>query len=97
MTKQEKIREGIARTSYHFDNRGKGCFIKWEVLASEHKIPYYEFADIVLYKQDSQGVVIRVKCPYCEWSQFGEEAVGMTPCYSCNSTGYIIKPLIVEE
>lgn len=42
----------------------------------------------------SQGVVIRIKCPDCEWSQFKEECVGMTPCYSCNSTGYIIKPLI---
>jgi len=44
----------------------------------------------------SRGVVIKVKCPDCEWGQFGEEAVGMTPCYSCNSTGYIIEPLIKE-
>ena len=44
----------------------------------------------------SQGVEVRVKCPDCAWSQFGEEAVGLTPCYcySCNSTGYIVEPLI---
>ena len=43
---------------------------------------------------DFKGVEVKVKCPDCAWSQFGEEAVGMTPCYSCNSTGYIIEPLI---
>jgi len=38
---------------------------------------------------------IKVKCPNCSWSEFSnEESVAMTPCYNCNSTGYI---LIVEE
>ncbi len=45
---------------------------------------------------DSQGVVRKVKCPDCSWSQFKDEAVGMTPCHRCNSTGYIIEPLIKE-
>ncbi|KKN71472.1 hypothetical protein LCGC14_0420510 [marine sediment metagenome] len=40
--------------------------------------------------------MIKVKCPDCEWSQFSDEMVGMTPCYRCNSTGYIIEPLIEE-
>ena len=32
----------------------------------------------------------QVKCPECEWSQFNSgEAVGMTPCLRCNSTGYL--------
>jgi len=44
----------------------------------------------------SRGVVIKVKCPHCIWSQFKDEAVGMTPCNSCNSTGYIYEPLMKE-
>ncbi len=60
MATKEEIREGIAQTSYCFENRGKEC-LKWEVLASECKVPYYEFADVLLYKQDSQGVVIKVE------------------------------------
>ncbi len=33
---------------------------------------------------------LKIKCPHCEWSQFqDDEAVGMTPCHECNSTGYI--------
>ena len=41
---------------------------------------------------------IRVKCPDCEWGQFfQDESVGMTPCYHCNSTGYVYKPLIEEQ
>ena len=31
----------------------------------------------------------RIKCPHCVWWQFEGESVGMTPCYECNSTGYI--------
>ncbi len=41
---------------------------------------------------------IRVRCPTgCAWGQFpDEEPAGMTPCYSCNSTGYVYEPLIGE-
>ena len=54
--------------------------------------------DNILSYLHSQGVVIKVKCPDCEWSQFvDEESVGMTPCYSCNSTGYLIESLIKES
>ena len=42
------------------------------------------------------GVVRRGKCPNCAWSQLGDEAVGMTPCFHCNSTGYITEPLIKQ-
>ena len=53
------------------------------------------FADNILTFLHSQGVVIKVKCPDCVWSQFKtDESVGMTPCYHCNSTGYIFEPLI---
>ena len=42
----------------------------------------------------SQGVVQKVECPDCTWSQFQDgESVGMTPCLSCNSTGYITKEI----
>ena len=41
-------------------------------------------------------VVRKVRCPTgCAWGQFpDEEPVGMTPCHSCNSTGYVFEPLI---
>ncbi len=42
----------------------------------------------------SHDVMIKVKCPDCAWGQFFEETVSMTPCYTCNSTGYRIEPLI---
>ena len=40
-----------------------------------------------------------VKCPDCEWSQgfpLGENT-GLTPCYQCNSRGFIMAPLRLEE
>jgi len=40
----------------------------------------------------------QVKCPDCEWSQFQSgEAVGMSPCYNCNSTGYTYEPVEQNE
>jgi len=42
------------------------------------------------------GIVIKKKCPDCEWSQFTDEAVVMTPCHHCNCSGYIYEPLIEE-
>ena len=34
--------------------------------------------------------LIKMKCPDCSWSYFQDgETVWMTPCYHCNSTGYI--------
>lgn len=45
-----------------------------------------------------EEMYIKAKCPDCAWSQFKEwEAVGMTPCWSCNSTGYFFEPLIKEK
>lgn len=36
----------------------------------------------------------QVKCPDCCWWKFKDgEAVGMTPCPKCNSTGYIYEPV----
>jgi len=54
-------------------------------------------ARVILDYLHSQGVVIKVKCPYCAWSSFEDEPVGMTPCEYCNSTGYVIEPLIKED
>ena len=56
-----------------------------------------EIAKDIAFKLSDLGVVIKVECPDCSWSQFGEESVGMTPCYSCNSTGYIVEPIIEEK
>lgn len=40
-----------------------------------------------------------VKCPDCEWSQGFPpgENTGLTPCYQCNSRGFIMAPLRLEE
>ncbi len=44
---------------------------------------------------------IKRKCPDCQWSEFKDgEVVGMTPCHTCNSTGYTygeIKECQVEK
>lgn len=53
-------------------------------------------ANAILSHLASEDVVVKVKCPDCVWSQFGDEAVAMTPCFRCNSTGYIVEPLIKE-
>jgi len=47
------------------------------------------FETAILEALSREGVVIKVKCPDCEWSKFGDESSGMTPCYHCDSTGYI--------
>ncbi len=41
---------------------------------------------------------VSMRCPAgCAWGQFpDEEPVGMTPCHSCNSTGYVFEPLVGE-
>ena len=88
MTKQEWIKEGI-RTRF-VDAYGGGHL--GEYFNSE------DAAEDLMAYLHSQGAVIKVKCPDCDWSQFSslgkDEAVGMTPCYRCNSTGYIFEPLI---
>ncbi len=50
----------------------------------------------LMKRLDGIGVVIKVKCPDCAWGQV-QETVGMTPCYSCNSTGYITEPIIEDS
>ncbi len=71
----------------------QNCYTDPQRLEWEKKVP-----DIILTYLHSQGYVRKVKCPDCAWAQFSpDEAVGMTPCYSCNSTGYITEPLIEES
>lgn len=84
MTKQEEIREEIKDRLRDIAHQGEWIDAD---LRTENLLQY-------LY---SQGAVIKVKCPDCEWGQFGEEVVGMTPCNSCNSMGYIIESLIKGE
>ena len=88
MTKREEMREGIKDIARRW--------FKPDGLASQTMPNDRSFeGDLLNYLHDND-VVIKVKCSDCEWSQFGEEHVGMTPCFSCNSTGYIIRPLIEE-
>ncbi|GAH55077.1 unnamed protein product [marine sediment metagenome] len=95
MTKQEEIREGTReaiKQAIHLNTEEFGgisvqfadCYLDEAV------------ASVLFYLHDND-VMIKVKCPDCEWSQFGDEVVGMTPCFSCNSTGYIFEPLIGVE
>lgn len=94
MTKQEEIRKGIATTippldcsfCVHFG------YCEWE--GEGLCLARYELADSIRWYLHSQDVMLKVKCPDCVWSQFGDEAVGMSPCLECNSTGYIYEPLI---
>lgn len=96
MTKQEEIREDVARTFYEASDVSKT--IAWLDLPKETKDSFFYKGDNLLYRlQDLYGVVIKVKCPYCKWTEFKEDDyVGMTPCDTCNSTGYIFEPLIKE-
>lgn len=84
MAKQEIIREELEVKINRFDTFGE-------------EYSYRGFAEEILSYLDSQWVVLKVKCSDCVWGQFGDETVGMTPCYRCNSTGYIMEPLIKEE
>ena len=88
MTKQEEIKRGIAE-------------IVVTTLIDE--TDYLESPELnqiagdivgkILSYLHSQGVVIKVKCPSCVFSQFGDEAVGMSPCFECNGTGHKTEPL----
>ena len=96
MAKRGEIREGIDTVL----NRPIGISAK-EIGDRQHAIyidsnSRDELRQELLKELASQGCVIKVKCPHCSWSQFTNEVVGMTPCFSCNSTGYIFEPLIKE-
>ncbi len=82
MTKQEEIAEQIF------------CWL--EEMQKAELSPLIVTQKILKYLRE-QGVTTRAKCPDCEWSQFGDEMVGMTPCYHCNSTGWITEPIIEGE
>ena len=82
MSKQSKIRKGME-----------------EYVSSgvEQGLPVGLIVGEILSFLDSQGVVRKVKCPDCFWWEAKpDEAWGGSPCYSCNSTGYIYEPLIEE-
>lgn len=80
MSRQKEIRKGVIGV---INFRG--------VLATPESL-----TDKILTYQQSQDVVLKVKCPDCAWGQFEcvLDTAGMTPCYHCNSTGYIYEPLI---
>ncbi len=95
MTKQKEIREGLKEIlGEHFDCRCVGMDEKGNIYPVEQLDT--SGATLILNYLHSQGVVLKVKCPDCVWSQFRDETVGMTPCYRCNSTGYIVESLIEE-
>ncbi len=87
MTKEE-IREGIAKQLAQFNGHD------WSRLSKEAQGTYRGRAIVMVSLLHSKGVIVKVKCPDCEWSHFKDEAVGMTPCYHCNSTGYLVEDLI---
>lgn len=80
----------------HIERWKRQANTAYQDLPEHEKMSDRSIADEYSKYLDSQGAVIRIKCPDCQWSQFGGETVGMTPCYSCGSTGYIIESLIGE-
>lgn len=102
MATREKIWEGIVslieeNTTF---TKGKYSPLAGPLTSDVRKMDCKpsELASELLAYLHSQGGMLKVKCPDCEWSQFQDgEAVGMTPCLSCNSTGYIYKPLIEKQ
>lgn len=94
-TKQEKIEEGTL--AILIDEAENYWLYNLSILSREagsEKAYLRKVTELILAYLDSESARLMVKCPDCEWSQFGEEVAGMTPCYSCNSTGYIIERLI---
>jgi len=89
MTKQEEIREGIAM---RLGITGTPSKEQWD-LAFTRGV-YRRWADELLVYLHSQGVELKVKCPHCIRGQFGDEVIGVSPCYHCNSEGYIMESLI---
>ena len=99
LNKQDIIREGITLQMPKFCEE---CQLETAIECKDENLEKtcaYQslLANNTLIFLHSQDVVRKIKCPDCVWGQFGEEAVGMTPCHSCNSMGYIIDPLIEEK
>lgn len=80
MATKEEIRGGIENLLEHYGIGTNAEYVSRRLVGYLH----------------SQGAVIRVKCPDCSWYKFEDEVVGMTPCHSCDSTGYIVEPLIED-
>ncbi len=81
MTKQEEIREGIAKGLAHCD------IIEWEELTNENKQHYLSEADRIRNYLHSQGVVIKVdrELPNVSKSEF-EEWCGSHLVKDCGET-----------
>ena len=95
MTKQEDVARRVK--DILTNNSGRICHLYMQP-SNALVVLCQSIADEILRDEASQGVMLRVKCPDCEWSQFGDgESVGMTPCLRCGSTGYITEPLIREK
>jgi len=89
MATKEEIREEFNKLAHYFMGKyfGRDISVK----------QFNDKIDATLTALNDKEVVIKTKCPDCVWSEFvNEESVGMTPCYSCNSTGYLVEPLIEE-
>lgn len=100
MANRGEIREELARRRYYDGMVGIGSGIpKWEDRTEVERQYFRAKIDRDFQYLHSQGGMLKVKCPNCEWSQFEDEVVtlGMTPCYRCNNTGYVYEPLIEEE
>lgn len=99
MTEQEEIRDGIKE--WVLEIRQYLC--NTEFAPEPFREPVdpnvltVEFPKKLVRFLDDSGVVIKVECPDCTWAKFGDEMVGMTPCYRCNSTGWITEPLIEKS
>ena len=103
MTKQEEIRLQAYRLFCQHCQalqkvmgwKGKPCWVTQYNEPEAVCASAIDAIDGLFNYQSEKGVVLKVKCPECAWGQFQDgESAGMTPCFNCNSTGYITEPLI---
>ena len=107
MTKQEKIREGIAKQvwccSINLEMARRGEPIRYlpAEFDEQHVIdkqPYYEAADLILEEESSQGVVIKVErgLPYCKRCCSGEYLGDSTQQDMLNA-GYVAVENLIDD
>jgi len=91
MTKQEEIREGIARElCYEWWNP----ITRWEDLDEMNRTIYYHLANAVVSYLHSQGVVIQVKGELPSIFDVGEDVISALE-YKKKLEGYVaVEPLV---
>ena len=99
MTKQEEIREGIAKQLFaNFDAIYRIDRRTWEQLSKFNNIKQWWLtqADKILSYLHSKGVVIKVFCRNCQHG-YVIHRTNKTRCSVCKGKGYVVAELLIEE